>query len=101
LFELRFPESAIVFHPFERDAHGLRVEPRPTHPPLMLDRRKPGVLQNAYVLGDAGQRHVESFGELADRSLAQRETSKNFSPRRVSERKKGGVEPVGMVNHVV
>ena len=78
LFELRFPESAVVIYPFQRGAHRLRIEASASHAPLFFYRGQPRILQDANVLRDSRQRHVESCGELADRSLEFRYVFRNY-----------------------
>ena len=68
---------------------------------MPLDAGEAGALQDVHVLGDGGERHVEAGGELADRALPFGELGEDVAPRGVGECGEGGVERVGLVNHVV
>jgi hypothetical protein len=87
--------------PRERVAHRHGVERRTPHASFLLDRREPGALQHAHVLGDGGERHREACGELADGAITGSETREDVAPRGVGEGGEGEVEGFGTVNHMV
>ena len=64
---------------------GAARERRAPHASLFLDRREPGALQHAHVLGDGGERHCESRRELADGVIAGCEPREDVAPRGVGE----------------
>ncbi len=101
MIELRFPESPIVLDPLERAAHRRRAQRRAPNSTFLLHGRELGALEHAHVLGDGGERHVESRGELADRAVAGGEAREYVAPRGVGEGKERVVERSGMVNHTV
>ncbi len=69
---------------------------------MSLDRREPGALEHADVLGDGRQRHVEPAGELADGMIAGGEPGEDFAPGRIGEGGERDVESLhAMVNHLV
>jgi len=91
-----------VLDPLERAFHRRRRESRAPNASIAFDGGEPGALEHAHVLRDGGQRHVEARRELADRALAGREPSQDFSARGIGEGAKRRVEQLSvMVNHMV
>lgn len=68
---------------------------------LPFDTREPGPLEDADVLGDGGERHVESRREVADRAVAGCEAREDGAACRVGEGREGGIEAGRIVNHTV
>ena len=63
--------------------------------------REAGPLEHAEMLGDAGQRHVETVGDLLDRAIAAGELGENRASRAIGESAERGVERIFGVNHMV
>jgi len=71
------------------------------HPPDLVTLDEARVLQDAEVLEEAGQRHVERFGQLAYRRVAFAQPDEHGAARRVGQRAEHRVESPQMVNHKV
>jgi hypothetical protein len=54
--------------------------------------KQPGPLQYAEMFGNRRQRHIEWIGQCSDGAVAARELFENRPSRRISERRKGGVQ---------
>ena len=94
LVEFMLPEGPIVRHPVEGVLHGTRREARMAHPTAPLHVGESGPGQHAHVLRHGRKRHGEALGELADAALTREEASEDRAPRRVGERREGGVEGI-------
>ncbi len=70
-------------------------------PSVTLSRQKAGLFQNAKMLGDRGQRHVERLRQLADGPLSECETGKDRATGGIAERGERGIERIGIVNQLV
>src|SRR5256885_2026172 len=57
---------------------------------------EPGALQRVGVLGDCGRADVEGGGRLGPRGPARCKRGEDRPPRRVGERREGGVEAVAV-----
>lgn len=99
--ELPFPEDPVAGDPAGGVLHGLPHETAPVHPAVSLPSQKPGSLENAEVLGDGGERHVEGLGQLRHRGLAARQVREDRPAGGIGQRRKGRVEGTWMLNHVV
>jgi hypothetical protein len=101
LIELEFPEVPVVVDPLRRFSHRRRDEHGAPHAALAPNASQAGALEDANVLGDGGQAHVEPRGEVADRAVTGREPGDDRPPRRIGKGAEGGVEGRVMVNHMV
>jgi len=101
LIELEFPEAAIALDPRRCIAHWRGHERRTADAPLALDARKPGALEDANVLGNGRERHVEARREIADGALSGCQPRNDCAARGVGEGGEGGVEARLEVNHMV
>ena len=99
--ELCLPEASVPLDPGVGVAERARTKTCPPHPPVALDMRQSGALENHQVLRHSRKRHVESRGELADRPVAGGEPGEDLPAGRVGQRAEGRVERTGMVNHMV
>ncbi len=99
--ELRVPEHFVMAQPGER-AGGRPLPQRATHhPPRLAPRDESGLLQDAEVLDEAGQRHPMRHRQLADGALAVAQLRKDGAPSRIGERAEDGVQRQLIVNHMV
>ena len=69
--------------------------------PVTFHGGQSGALQNANVLRDGRQRHVESRCELAYRAVTPGEPRQDLAAGRIGEGGKGRVEIRRLVNHMV
>ena len=98
----RVPEFLVALEPFERAFHGAGLELAAHDPADLFAFDEPGILENGEMLDDAGQRHADRRGQLADRALAVPEPDQDRAPRRIGERAEDGIEPARrIVNHKV
>ena len=92
--EFMLPEGPIVRQPVEGVLHGTGREARMANPTAPLHVGESGPGQHADMLGDGWKRHGEALGEFADAALTREEASEDRAPRRVGERREGGVEGI-------
>src|SRR5262249_3446244 len=98
------PELLVALDPRRRTLHRSRHEPAVVDPPVLLAGEQPGMLEDAQVLRDRGERDVERRRELAYRRRGPlREVRNDGAARRVGQRAEGGVEGGGggTINHMV
>ena len=92
----------MAVQPLERAPEGAALQTAAHHAADLVAGDEPGVLQDAQMLDEAGERHAERRGQLADRTLALPQLREDGAPRRVGERAEHGVEAGGViVNHLV
>src|SRR5688572_25264919 len=75
--EARGPELTVAFDPGRLFLEPASPEPAGPHPPDLLCRDEPRMLQDADVLLHAREGHVEFVGELRDRSVGTPELLQN------------------------
>ena len=98
----RVPEFLVALEPFERALHRTGLELAAHDAADLFAFDEPCILENGQMLDDAGQRHADRRGQLADRALALPEPDQDRAPRRIGERAEHGIEPARrIVNHKV
>jgi len=98
----RVPEFLVALEPFERGFHRAGLELAGHDAADLFAFDEPRILENGQMLDDAGQRHADRRGQLADRALALTEPDQDRAPRRIGERAEDGIEPARrIVNHKV
>jgi hypothetical protein len=103
--ELRFPEGAVVLDPGGGGFHGLGVETAAVDAAIDFAAEEAGGFEDAEMLGDGGEGHVERGGEGFDGGFAVGETSEDGAAGGIGESREGGVKGVcsggRIVNHTV
>ena len=82
----------MAVQPLERAPEGAALQTAAHHAADLVAGDEPGVLQDAQMLDEAGERHAEWLGQLADRLLAAAEPGQHRAPRGIGERAEHGVE---------
>lgn len=96
------PESTVGFDP-----RGFLFQSAPTefaspNPPNLFGSDQARLLKHADVLLHAGEGHLESLGEGADRCVGTGELLQNAAPSRIGERAERGIEVrLAILNHIV
>jgi hypothetical protein len=93
LIQARGPETFIVAKPSVGDAQRAGVQVANVGSAEHLARYQAGALQCLDVLGGSRQRHGERLGQLTDRLLALRESTKHQPTRGVAQCVKDRVQP--------
>ena len=83
----------MAFQPHNGTLQGTALKLTAHHAAGFFPLDEPGVLQDAQVLDEPGQRHAERLGELANRTLSAAEPRKHRAPRGIGERAEDCVEP--------
>jgi hypothetical protein len=90
--ELRIPEHFVMPQPGKR-AGGRALPQRATHhPPRLASRDEPGLLEDAEMLDEPGQRHPVRRRQLAHRAFAVAQVRKDGTARGIGERAEHGIE---------
>ena len=98
--QLAGPELLVVRDPLRRTLQPLGPQRALHDAALLRALDQPGLLEDAQVLHESGQRHVVRGGELADRPAVVRELGDHRAARPVGERGEEGVEVVvRILNH--
>src|SRR6185295_7880532 len=93
--EALFPKAAVAFEPVVDALERLGLDAAGAPLRLAAARDQPGALQHLEVLGDRRKAHVEGFGQLGDRRLAQRQPSQDRPAGRIGKGRKRGAQGVG------
>jgi len=93
--ELGLPEAAIAREPGVGRAKRRHTEAGAPDASIARDPRQSGALEDADVLRDRGERHVEPRRELADGRRASGEPGEDLASRRVGERAERRIEDSG------
>jgi hypothetical protein len=86
------PELAVAGEPFRRILHGARRQGAVDHPAFLFLPDQSGVLEDAQVLHESGQRHRKRLRELGDRPAAACESVDYMPARVVGKRGENTVE---------
>ena len=90
------PEFLITVEPLVGFVHRFGAQSAGDGAPALVARHQPGIRQHVEMFHHRRQRHGEWFGEHADRqAVGLAQPRQQGAPRRVGERGKGAVEPVG------
>jgi hypothetical protein len=90
--EAGFPEVAHVFEPGHCGSDRRRFDVAAVHAAVFLADEQAGILEDAHVFRDRGERHLERLGKLRDRAFAARETSQHRPARGIGESGERAVE---------
>jgi hypothetical protein len=93
--ELRVPEFLVALEPRNGALQGAAFKLAADNAASFLSLDEPGVLQDAEMLHESGQRHAERLGQLSHGVLAPAKLRKDGASRRISKRAEDPVEPVG------
>src|SRR5213079_745927 len=102
LVEAFVPAAAVPLEPRRLFLQSARAQLARPHAPDLLRGDEPRLLQNADVLLDARERHVERLGKVRDRSVGSSELLQHATPRGVRERGERSIKSGRLIlNHVV
>ncbi len=93
------PERLRVVEPAIHRTKPTHVELAALHAAMLHGGHQPGRLEDAQVLEDGRQRHVERLGQLADRRPAAGQPRQHGAARRVGERAKHRVQPGFLIHN--
>ena len=99
--ETAFPGRAALADPLLGGGERTRFDTTGSYPPDLLRPDEPARLQHLQVLDDAGERHVEWSGELADRGRSAAQAFHHRPPAGIGERLEHPVERGALVKHVL
>ena len=100
--ELPLPEASVAGDPFCGVSHRSENETATPDPPVFRAGEEAGILKNAKVLRDGGERHIEWPGQLGYRRPSPRQASKNRPAGGIRQGSKRGIQAaVRIFNHVV
>src|SRR6185369_13809440 len=102
LVEACVPALAVPLEPGRLFLQSARAQLARPHASDLLRGNEPRLLQNADVLLDARERHVELLGKVRDRGVGSSELLQNPAPRGVRERGERSIKPGRhILNHMV
>src|SRR6185503_1363610 len=100
--EACLPELAVPLDPRRLFLQSVQAEPAGPHAPDLLRGDEPRLLQDAYVLLHARERHLEPLGKVRDRRVCAPQLLQHAASRGVREGGERGVEAgPAILNHVV
>jgi hypothetical protein len=98
----RVPEGFVTIEPFERALERAPLQPAIDDPADLVARDEPRILEDVEMLDEAGQRHPERLGQIADRLFPGAQPRERRPAGRVGQRAEDGVETVARIlNHMV
>jgi len=99
--EAVFPKRAPLGEPFFSVAQHLRFQLARADTTFFECTHQLGIPKNLQMLIDGGQRHIEGFSQLRDRSGTLAEAFDNRAPRRITKRPKDlvGQGILGKIGH--
>jgi hypothetical protein len=100
--ELLLPETLLTLNPLRGMLHRLRHEPATSDATVLLLAQEAGTLEDAEMLRDGGQRHIERLCKLADRGVSLGQPCQYGPPGGVTQCTEDGIQFVGPIfNHLV
>jgi hypothetical protein len=83
--ETLVPELLVTIEPIHRSSQRLALKAATHDAAGLAPLDQPGILEDAEVLHESGQRHRERIGEFADGALPAAQSCEHCAPRRIRE----------------